>query len=103
MEMELGEETLSGYSKTHQDTHGKPVSEEKCALMMKGLLQGIVYMHDEQNVIHRDLKPDNILIGDYDDLTQIKIIDFGLACKDNVMSAITDFTKCGTFLYKPPE
>ena len=38
MEMELGEETLSGYSKTHQDTHGKPVSEEKCALMMKGLL-----------------------------------------------------------------
>ena len=47
MEMELGEETLSGYSKTHQDTYGKPVSEEKCALMMKGLLQGIVYMHDE--------------------------------------------------------
>ena len=60
-------------------------------------------MHDEQNVIHRDLKPDNILIGDYDDLTEIKIIDFGLACKDNVMSNITDFLKCGTFLYKPPE
>ena len=60
-------------------------------------------MHDEQNVIHRDLKPDNLLIGDYTDLTQIKIIDFGLACKDNVVGAITDFLKCGTFLYKPPE
>ena len=48
MEMELGEETLSGYSKTHQEENqGKPVPEEKCALMMKGLLQGIVYMHDE--------------------------------------------------------
>ena len=70
---------------------------------MQGLLQGIVYMHDEQNVIHRDLKPDNLLIGDYADLTQIKIIDFGLACKDNVVGAITDFLKCGTFLYKPPE
>ena len=77
--------------------------EEKCAQLMQGLLQGIVYMHDEQNVIHRDLKPDNLLIGDYADLTQIKIIDFGLACKDNVVGGITDFLKCGTFLYKPPE
>ena len=70
---------------------------------MKGLLQGITYLHDVQNVIHRDLKPENILIGDYDDLCQVKIIDFGLACKNNVMSSITDFLKCGTFLYKPPE
>lgn len=39
MEMELGEETLSGYSKTYQEENqGKPVPEEKCALMMKGLL-----------------------------------------------------------------
>lgn len=69
---------------------------------MKGLLQGITYLHDVQNVIHRDLKPENILIGDYNDLSQVKIIDFGLACH-NVMSSITDFLKCGTFLYKPPE
>ena len=43
------------------------------------------------------------LIGDCDDLSQVKIIDFGLACRSNAVTSITDFLKCGTFLYKPPE
>ena len=71
--------------------------------MMKGLLQGVEYMHDVQNFLHRDLKPENVLLSDYDDLSQVKIIDFGLACKGNAITPITDFLKCGTFLYKPPE
>jgi serine/threonine protein kinase len=54
------------------------------------------------NVIHRDIKPENMLIGDYEDLSKIKLIDFGLAVeytKDNIL----DFPKCGTLLYTPPE
>ena len=46
MEMELGEESLCQYSKAYQDEFKKPLSEEHCVLIMKGLLQGIDYMHD---------------------------------------------------------
>ena len=53
------------------------------------------------NVIHRDIKPENIVITDYSDLTKVKLIDFGLATSNK--RKITDFAKCGTLLYKPPE
>jgi serine/threonine protein kinase len=36
------------------------------------------YIH-EQNIVHRDLKPENILIADENDLSTIKISDFGLS------------------------
>jgi serine/threonine protein kinase len=69
---------------------------------MKGIFQALSYLHDTMNVIHRDIKPENMLIGDYEDLSKIKLIDFGLAVeytKDNIL----DFAKCGTLLYTPPE
>ena len=36
-------------------------------------------MHTEKDIIHRDLKPPNIVIGDYNDLSKVRIIDFGIA------------------------
>ena len=36
---------------------------------MKGILNGLSYLHDEKNIIHRDLKPPNILVASYKDLT----------------------------------
>lgn len=79
-----------------------PLREEEVAAIMKGVLQGLIYLHDTVNVIHRDIKPENMLISNLNDLSQIKLIDFGLAVeytKDNIM----DFAKCGTTLYMPPE
>ena len=67
---------------------------------MKGVFQGVAYLHEEKNIIHRDLKPANLLIGSYSDLSKVKIIDFGLAIyykKD------PERKKCGTLLYMPPE
>jgi serine/threonine protein kinase len=54
------------------------------------------------NVLHRDVKPENMMVFSKTDLTQIKLIDFGLAIeytRDNIQ----DFAKCGTILYAPPE
>lgn len=45
---------------------------------MRQLLSAIAYLHDN-NVCHRDLKPENILLKSKDDITMIKIIDFGIS------------------------
>uniref|UniRef100_A0A3B4V3V6 Myosin, light chain kinase 5 n=1 Tax=Seriola dumerili TaxID=41447 RepID=A0A3B4V3V6_SERDU len=46
---------------------------------MQQILQGIDYMH-QQNILHLDLKPENIVCVDTTG-TSIKIIDFGLASR----------------------
>lgn len=46
---------------------------------MQQILEGISYMH-QQNIIHLDLKPENIVCVDTTG-TSVKIIDFGLASK----------------------
>jgi serine/threonine protein kinase len=43
---------------------------------MKNLLSAIEHMH-AMGISHRDLKPDNILVGPNDD--DLKIIDFGVS------------------------
>ena len=50
--------------------------------IMKQCLEALDYIHFTALVIHRDIKPDNILIafeGPRFDLPLVKIIDFGLA------------------------
>ncbi|XP_026181828.1 myosin light chain kinase, smooth muscle isoform X2 [Mastacembelus armatus] len=46
---------------------------------MQQILEGVAYMH-QQNIVHLDLKPENIVCVDKTG-TSIKIIDFGLASR----------------------
>ena len=78
MEMELGLETVQQFAKQRRKA-GNQLTEEEVAALMKGVFQGLSYLHDTVNVIHRDIKPENMLVGDYSDLSQVKLIDFGLA------------------------
>ena len=103
--MELGKESLAAYfelQRKQRSLVNGGLPEEKCAQIMKGIFKALVYIHDKCNVIHRDIKPDNIILGSHKDLSAVKLIDFGLAV-NNSHRDITDFAKCGTFLYKPPE
>jgi eukaryotic-like serine/threonine-protein kinase len=53
---------------------GKAPSEEKAVELMFGILRGIEHLHS-RNVVHRDLKPQNILLqGDFP-----RITDFGIS------------------------
>jgi len=46
---------------------------------MKQLLSAINYLHKVLKIIHYDLKLENIMFANKDDLTSLKIIDFGLS------------------------
>lgn len=51
--------------------------QEKRIAIAKSICAGMVYLHS-QNVMHRDLKPGNILVTNWDAGT-VKICDFGLS------------------------
>ena len=60
----------------------------------------LYYLHNKAKVIHRDIKPENFLIKKQKNKKpQIKLIDFGLACRKS--KEIT--MRCGTEGYFPPE
>ncbi|XP_062840934.1 myosin light chain kinase, smooth muscle [Trichomycterus rosablanca] len=54
-------------------------TELACVDYMRQILQGVQYMH-QQNIVHLDLKPENIVCENRTGF-RIKIIDFGLARK----------------------
>ena len=69
-------------------------------LIINSILSGIQYLHSE-GVIHRDLKPDNILCNSD---TDIVITDFGLGIQINSDSSnMTKTTVFGTYKYCSPE
>ena len=104
MEMELGEQNLEDFVDRRKDKskHKVNLTEEQVAQIMGGVFKALHYLHDDMNIIHRDLKPENVLVCDRHDLSQVKLIDFGLAAKYS-SSGVQDFAKCGTLLYTPPE
>lgn len=57
-----------------------------------------MYLH-QQNIIYRDLKPENLLIN-YDG--HVKIADFGLS-KANMNEREVTYSFCGSTEYMPPE
>ncbi|ELP83648.1 protein kinase domain containing protein, partial [Entamoeba invadens IP1] len=67
--------------------------------------KGILYLH-ENGILHRDIKPDNILIVSLDFNTKVfgKLTDFGSSRNINLLTTNMTFTKgIGTPVYMAPE
>jgi serine/threonine-protein kinase len=54
---------------------GEPMDEETAVALMAQVARGLAAVHAE-GVVHRDVKPDNLLV---DDDANVKIVDFGVA------------------------
>jgi len=81
----------------------RKLSEDHVRLIMEQLLLTLDYMH-QKDIIHRDIKLDNILInkkeeGGYN----VKIADFGMATFSKKNKGNLLYTKCGTPGYVAPE
>jgi len=78
----------------------QPLSFNEKIIILHEICQGLACAH-RQGVIHRDLKPDNILL---DDLGHVKISDFGLARSMTVDKGFTNTGETvGTPYYMAPE
>ena len=74
-------------------------SEEKAKLYIQEILLGIEALH-KQNIIFRDLKPDNVII---DKKGHAMLTDFGLS-RENVRRPTTGAKSfCGSYAYLAPE
>ncbi|CAD8120974.1 unnamed protein product [Paramecium sonneborni] len=90
-------EYMEGGSLNNYMVSNPNLNEEQCIQFIKSILAGLSYLH-QHNVIHRDIKPDNILLTK--DLIP-KIADFGLSIQFESFDFST--CKCGTYLYMAPE
>ncbi|CDW85720.1 serine threonine protein kinase [Stylonychia lemnae] len=82
-------------------TEKNSLQEKDLQIIMGQILLVVDFMHSH-NIVHRDLKLDNILVrskqeGQYD----IRIADFGLSCQIQQGQKLTDI--CGTPSYIAPE
>ena len=70
--------------------------------LARGILNGVLAAH-KKGLIHRDLKPGNILLDIIDGAIVPKVADFGLAKQvgDGQASAVA--TRCGTENYMSPQ
>lgn len=75
------------------------LDDEECSCVMRQILQALAYIH-QRDMIHRDLKPQNILLNSVENLEgSIKIADFGLGTQGICTSA----DNCGTLIFMAPE
>lgn len=75
------------------------LSEWESRRIFKQLHEAVRYIHS-RNVVHRDLKPNNILFLDVE-LENLVVIDFGISGISN--GNVKEQVKAGTAKFVPPE
>ncbi|REK21255.1 MAG: hypothetical protein DWQ45_23030 [Planctomycetota bacterium] len=90
---------VNGPSLTSELSDG-PLAPQRAATLVRNVAEAVGYAHGK-GVIHRDLKPGNILL---DQSGQPRITDFGLAKRLRVETSLTATGQIlGTPSYMPPE
>ncbi len=85
--------------KVGMDEKADPYDDEICRCWFRDLILGIEYLH-AQGVVHRDIKPDNLLLTEDDVL---KISDFGVSEMFEKKSEMKTAKSAGSPAFLPPE
>ena len=79
------------------------ITEKKIWDLLVQSLSGLLYLHEKRKIIHRDIKPDNLLL---DSDGRLKISDFGVSAiqSDNVEESLKcHYTVAGPIQFMAPE
>lgn len=93
-------EYMGGGSLSDRIQQVDSINEDVMKFLFYQILHGVKYLHDN-NITHRDLKPDNILLSSFDDYPKVKLSDFGLSKLTSNKNVLRTFV--GTIAYLAPE
>ena len=85
--------------KVGMEEKADPYDAESCRCWFRDLILGIEYLH-AQGVVHRDIKPDNLLVTEDDVL---KVVDFGVSEIFEKHSEMMTAKSAGSPAFLPPE
>jgi serine/threonine protein kinase len=88
--------TLKQYINSKSD-----ITEDEARIIIRQLLTALSYLHYTCDICHRDVKPENIMFTNKNDINELKLLDFGLS--SDSFESKNYLENCGTLIYMAPE
>uniref|UniRef100_A0A8R1XQL2 Protein kinase domain-containing protein n=1 Tax=Onchocerca volvulus TaxID=6282 RepID=A0A8R1XQL2_ONCVO len=87
-----------------QNAPGGRLRDISARMYLLQIVDAVIYLHEQVGILHRDLKPGNVLLSSNDQKLklQVKLADFGLALKLNDLPYYS-LNVCGTPNYLSPQ
>ena len=94
-------EFLEGCTLKQYIQKNENISEDNARIIIKQLLTALSYLHYTCDICHRDVKPENIMFKEKNDINHLKLLDFGLSLDS--FESKNHLENCGTLVYMAPE
>ena len=90
-----------GTLKQYIEKSSQNINEDIAREIIRQLLSALSYLHYLCDICHRDIKPENIMFPEKNNISYIKLLDFGLST--NEFETKLKMQNCGTLTYMAPE